>query len=72
MCLGIRLNQAARSRTGPKPAATLQRLAPPPQRAAPLTSCLRHALNLQRPLPDGTLRIVARGDKENPAGEVIE
>jgi putative SOS response-associated peptidase YedK len=28
------------------------------------------ALNLQGPLPDGSLRIVARGVKEDPVGSV--
>ncbi|SDR63444.1 Putative SOS response-associated peptidase YedK [Rhizobiales bacterium GAS113] len=34
-----------------------------------LTAPVPKALNLQRPLPDGTLKIVARGEKEDPAKE---
>jgi putative SOS response-associated peptidase YedK len=33
-----------------------------------MTAPPEQALKLQRPLPDGTLRIVARGAKEDPAG----
>jgi len=32
-----------------------------------LTAPPEEALNLQRPLPDGTLQIVARGEKEDGA-----
>jgi putative SOS response-associated peptidase YedK len=33
-----------------------------------LTAASDEALKLQRPLPDGLLRIVARGVKEDPTG----
>ena len=35
-----------------------------------MTAPPEEALKLQRPLSDGTLRIVARGVKEDPAGPV--
>jgi hypothetical protein len=35
-----------------------------------MTAALDEALKLLRPLPDGSLRIVARGVNENPAPAV--
>ena len=35
-----------------------------------MTTSPDEALKLQRPLPDGSLRIVARGVKEDPVGSV--
>jgi putative SOS response-associated peptidase YedK len=42
-------------------------LTTPDEVEAWMTSSPDDALKLQRPLPDGTLRIVSRGQKEDPA-----
>ena len=34
-----------------------------------MTAAPDEALKLQRPIPDGALRIIARGVKEDPAGQ---
>ena len=50
------------------PKAMLVILTTPDEVETWMTSSADEALKLQRPLPDRTLRIVARGVKEDPVG----
>jgi len=51
------------------PKAMLVILTTPEEVETWMTASADEALKLQRPLPDGSLRIVARGVKEDPPGQ---